>query len=101
MTTSNNKVWTAGENQFCKDTFRYHTLLYVTVDKKEYYANASCSNFEVATGTPFEYAVEFLDYDDMNVISYPYDTILFKQIETAAIVQFREMKDEEKISGAV
>lgn len=99
--TTNNKVWVTGENQFCKEILRYHTLLYVIKDKKEYYASASCTNFNNQTNEPFEYAVEFLDYTSMNIIAFPYDMQLFKQIEEMAIGQFREMKDEEKLISAV
>lgn len=95
-------VWPAGDNGFCKDTLRYHVLLYVAVKQEDYFVDVSCEDYDVKTGVPINIAYQFLTYKEMNPMDISYDKELFKEIEKEACLMFEELKLEEvNVSGAV
>lgn len=91
----------AGDNGRCPDTLRYFTLIYVAVQKIDFFVNVSCKNYDTFTKQPDDLAFEFLKYDDMSTFTYPYEPELFEIIEEVALLQLKEIKEEEPISGAV
>lgn len=104
MTTNKSKcnVWPAGDQGFCKDTLRYHCLLYVAVQQEDFFVDVSCEDYNMITEEPVNLAIQCLTYKEMNPIDLPYDKELFNEIEEVAKTMFEDMKLEESgVSGAI
>lgn len=78
----------------CPESKRWYCILYVAIKKKEYFAYTSCSHFDLATKTPDNFAIEFLD-ETFNSVQVAYDCEMFEEIEKVACEMFTEMKQEE------
>lgn len=94
-------VYPAGDGGRCVDTLRLYTLIYVAVKGLDFFVHVSCKDMDIHTLKIDDLSMEFLTYKEMNGFVYPYDAELFSEIEDVAILQLKEIKEEEPISGAV
>lgn len=83
---------------FSKEVNRYFVMfnVYVTKLQKTFIVYCSCDDYDEIDDSMKRYGVEFLKYEDMNNVSYPFDKQLFQEIESAAKDIFCDLKFEEK-----
>lgn len=95
------EVWPNTGATYHKDIQRFTCMMYVLFNKKEFYVQTSCADFNPATGEMKDFAIEFLTPDNQSNFTHPYNGELFEQIEDSAKVIFSEYKEEEQDSAAV